>query len=82
MVCEYSPRGNTVGEFGGNVGKAGQGAGGEPGIGDSAGQGDGQDDEKEDDESESESGSDRTSVGAQLLTALVAISVLTGLFIQ
>ena len=60
-----------IGEFGSNVGKPGQGADGEPGIGDSAGQ----DDEKKDDKS----GSNRRSVGARLLAALVAVSVLAGL---
>lgn len=72
-MCEYSPRGNTIGEFGDNVGKPGQGKGGEPGIGDSAEQ----DGEKKDDES----GSGRRSIGAQLFTALVALSVLAGLFL-
>jgi len=71
MFCEYSPAGNVVGEFGGNVGKAGQGADGEPGVGDSSG-----DEEKND-----ESGSDQRSVGAQLLVALVAMSTLAGLFL-
>lgn len=71
MVCEYSPAGNMIGEFGENVGKPGQGTDGEPGIGDSDGEDGG--DKKE------ESGSDRRSVGAQLLIALVAVSMLAGL---
>jgi hypothetical protein len=74
LICEYSPRGNTIGAFGENVGKPGQGKGGEPGIGGSAGQ---EEDHKKDDES----GSDRRSAGAQLLVALVAMSVFAGLYI-
>lgn len=37
FVCEYNPAGNMIGEFGSNVGKAGQGEDGEPGLGGVAG---------------------------------------------
>ena len=33
LVCEYSPPGNVAGEFGDNVGKAGEGKNGQPGMG-------------------------------------------------
>lgn len=69
LVCEYNPAGNVIGQFGGNVGKSGQGADGEPGIGDSDGE-DGDD----------KSGSARKSGGAGLLIALVAVSILAGLY--
>jgi len=61
----------VVGQFGGNVGKAGQGVDGEPGVGDSSGN-----EEKDD-----ESGSDQKSVGAQLLVTMVAMSTLVSLFL-
>ncbi|KAK6431696.1 hypothetical protein LTR95_012143 [Oleoguttula sp. CCFEE 5521] len=32
LVCEYDPPGNVAGQFGGNVGKVGQGKDGEPGF--------------------------------------------------
>jgi len=62
----------VIGEFGGNVGKSGQGTGGEPGVGDSS-TGD------EDDGKDGQSGSDRKSVGVDLLVALVVMSTLTAL---
>jgi hypothetical protein len=64
----------VIGEFGGNVGKSGQGSDGEPGVGDSS-KGD------EDDGKDGESGSDRRSVGVQLLVALVVMSSLTALYL-
>jgi hypothetical protein len=73
LVCEYNPMGNVIGAFGGNVGKPGQGADGEPGVADSDGQ---DEDEKEDEKS----GTDRKSIGTQLLAALVAMNVLGGLY--
>ena len=33
LVCEYDPPGNVIGQFGGNVGKPGEGKNGEPGMG-------------------------------------------------
>ena len=74
MFCEYSPAGNVIGQFGGNVGKSRQGAGGEPGVGDSSA---GDEDEGKD----GESGSDRRSVGTQLLVALVVMSTLSALYL-
>jgi hypothetical protein len=74
LFCEYSPAGNVIGQFGGNVGKSGQGAGGEPGVGDSSA---GDEDEGKDGESES----DRRSVGTQLLVALVVMSTLSALYL-
>jgi hypothetical protein len=64
----------VVGEFGGNVGKSGQVSDDEPGVGDSS-------QENEDDGKDGESGSDRRSVGAQLLVALVVMSSLTALYL-
>ena len=74
MFCEYSPAGNVIGEFGGNVGKSGQGADGEPGVSDSSA---GDEDEGKD----GESGSERRSVGAKLLIALVVMSTLTASYL-
>lgn len=59
LVCEYDPAGNMVGEFGTNVGKAGQDEDGEPGLGAAVGKG----------------------VCGRLLVALVAVSVLAGLYV-
>ena len=33
LVCEYTPRGNVIGAFKQNVGKAGEGPNGQPGMG-------------------------------------------------
>lgn len=74
MFCEYNPAGNVIGEFGGNVGKSGQDADGEPGVGDSSA-------EDEDNGKDGESGSDRRSVGVQLLFALVVMSTLTASYL-
>jgi hypothetical protein len=72
LVCEYWPPGNVIGEFGGNVGKPGQGEDGEPGMSDvSTADVDGESDT---------GGSAGKSVGGRLLVALVAMSVLAGLY--
>ena len=61
-----------IGEFGGNVGKPGQGEDGEPGMSDvSTADVDGESDT---------GGSAGKSVGGRLLVALVAMSVLAGLY--
>lgn len=68
-----------IGEFGRNVGKPGQGEDGEPGMSDvSTADADGSD-QSGDSESDS-GGSARKSVGGRLLVALVAMSVLAGLY--
>lgn len=60
-----------IGEFGGNVGKPGQGEDGEPGMSDvSTADVDGSD----------SGGSAGKSIGGRLLVALVAMSVLAGLY--
>lgn len=69
FVCEYGPAGNVIGEFGGNVGKPGQGEDGEPGVSDESSEPD-----------PDESGSGRITVGGRLLVALVAMSVFAGLY--
>lgn len=63
-----------IGEFGGNVGKSGQGADGEPGVSDSSAS-------NEDEGKDGESGSDRRSVGANILVALVVMSTLTASYL-
>lgn len=63
-----------IGEFGGNVGKSGQDSNGEPGVGDSS-TGD------EHEGKDGESGSGRMSVVTQLLVALVAMSMLSALYL-
>jgi hypothetical protein len=76
LICEYWPPGNVIGEFGRNVGKPGQGEDGEPGMSDvSTADVDG----SEDGESDT-GGSAGKSVGGRLLAALVAMSVLAGLY--
>lgn len=73
FVCEYSPAGNVIGEFGGNVGKPGQGEDGEPGMSDES-------EGTEDNEETEESGAAGKGVRGRFLVALVAMSVLLGLF--
>ena len=75
LVCEYWPPGNVIGEFGGNVGKPGQGEDGEPGMSDvNTADVDGPD------AGGSDTGSAGKSVCARLLVALVAMSVLASLY--
>ena len=79
MICEYYPAGNVIGEFGGNVGKPGQGEDGEPGVSD-VGSGNVDDSDQSSDSDSDTGGSAGKSVGGRLLVALVAMSVLAGLF--
>jgi hypothetical protein len=76
LICEYWPPGNVIGEFGRNVGKPGQGEDGEPGMSDVSAAGV---DGSEDGESDT-GGSAGKSIGGRLLVALVAMSVLAGLY--
>jgi len=79
LVCEYYPPGNVIGEFGRNVGKPGQGEDGEPGMSDVGTAN--VDESDQDDDSESDTGgSAGRSVGGRFLVALVAMSVLAGLY--
>jgi len=79
LFCEYWPPGNVIGEFGGNVGKLGQGENGEPGMSDvSTADVDGSD-QSGDDQSDT-GGSAGRSIGGRLLVALVAMSVFASLY--
>lgn len=69
-----------IGEFGHNVGKPGQGEDGEPGMSDVGTANVDKSDQDEDSESDDTGGSAGKSVGGRLLVALVAMSVLAGLY--